>query len=96
MIQGEGLGHFYDLRSNSTLRPVRSVPFEARDFGWLKERAATIEEKIPKGDEAEGDFSLEGLSCVGCVWLVENIYRHHHGAHTHPTHTHTWRRSTWK
>ena len=80
MIQGEGLGHFYDLRSNSTLRPVRSVPFEARDFGWLKERAAIIEEKIPKGDEAEGDFSLEGLSCVGCVWLVENIYRHHHGA----------------
>jgi len=80
MIQGEGLGHFYDIRSNSTLRPVRSVPFEARDFGWLNERTATIEEKIPKGEEAEGDFSLEGLSCVGCVWLVENVYRRHHGA----------------
>lgn len=80
MIQGEGLGHFYDLRSNSTLRPVRSVPFEARDFGWLKERTVAIEENIPEGEEAEGDFSLEGLSCVGCVWLVENIYRRHHGA----------------
>jgi Cu2+-exporting ATPase len=80
MIQGEGLGHFYDLRSNSTLRPVRSVPFEARDFGWLKERAAAIEENIPKGEEAEGDFSLEGLSCVGCVWLVENVFKRHHGA----------------
>jgi Cu2+-exporting ATPase len=80
MIQGEGLGHFYDLRSNSTLRPVRSVPFEARDFAWLKERAATIEESVPKGEEAEGDFSLEGLSCVGCVWLVENVFRRHHGA----------------
>jgi len=80
MIQGEGLGNFYDLRSNSTLRPVRSVPFEARDFAWLKERAAAIEETIVKGEEAEGDFSLEGLSCVGCVWLVENVFRRHHGA----------------
>lgn len=87
MIQGEGLGHFYDLRSNSTLRPVRSVPFEARDFGWLKERVVAIEENIPKGEEVEGDFSLEGLSCVGCVWLVENIFRRHQGsleASAHP------------
>lgn len=71
---------FYDLRSNSSIRPVRSVPFEARDFAWLEEMKTCIEENAAPGEEVEADFSLEGLSCVGCVWLVENIYLRQKGA----------------
>ncbi len=80
LILHEGMERFYDLRSNSTIRPVRSVPFEARDFAWLAELKQATEEKVGAGHEAEADFSLEGLSCVGCVWLVENIFQRQAGA----------------
>ena len=80
LIHHEGLDRFYDLRSSSSLRPVRSLPFESRDFGWLEETKAAAEEKSGAGKPVESDFSLEGLSCVGCVWLVENIFLRQPGA----------------
>ncbi len=80
LIQNEGLDRFYDLRSSSTVRPARSVPFEAHDFSWLENQVLEMEAKSKPGDELEGDFSLEGISCVGCVWLVEKIYLRHAGA----------------
>jgi P-type Cu2+ transporter len=80
LIHSEGLDRFYDLRSNSTLRPVRSLPFESRDFAWLEDVKRAAEEKAAPEETAEADFSLEGLSCVGCVWLAENIFGRQEGA----------------
>lgn len=80
LIHHEGMEKFYDLRSNSSIRPVRSIPFEARDFAWLEEMKAATEGDVASGKEVEADFSLEGLSCVGCVWLVENIFMRQQGA----------------
>ncbi|MFD2255313.1 heavy metal translocating P-type ATPase [Luteolibacter algae] len=80
LIHEEGLDRFYELRSSSTIRPVRSTPFEAQDLAWLAEHIAKTEENHPVGQPVEADFSLEGLSCVGCVWLVESIFLRHPGA----------------
>lgn len=80
LIQNEGLSRFYDLRSNSSIRPVRSLPFETRDLSWLETAKAKAEQDIPQGSAVEADFSLEGLSCVGCVWLVEKIFDRQQGA----------------
>lgn len=80
LIHHEGLDRFYDLRSNSSIRPVRSLPFESRDFAWLEEMKRSIEGNPAADGTVEADFSLEGLSCVGCVWLVENIFQRHPGA----------------
>ena len=80
LIHHKGLGRFYDLRSNSSIRPVRSVPFEAHDFAWLEETMRATEENPAADGTVEADFSLEGLSCVGCVWLVENIFQRQPGA----------------
>ncbi len=88
LIHHEGLDRFYDLRSNSSIRPVRSVPFEEKDFQWLKDEVAKVEEALPSGEEAQAEFSMEGLSCVGCVWLVEKIFQKYDGAieaAAHPT-----------
>ncbi|WP_411827040.1 heavy metal translocating P-type ATPase [Luteolibacter sp. AS25] len=88
LIQSEGLDRFYDLRSDSTIRPVRSTPFETRDLAWLEELKTKTEDGHVSGDTVESDFSLEGLSCVGCVWLVENIFKRQPGAleaAAHPT-----------
>jgi P-type Cu2+ transporter len=80
LIHHEGLDRFYDLRGRSTVRPVRSLPFESRDFGWLDELVERAESGVAPGEPAEADFSLEGMSCVGCVWLVENIFQRQAGA----------------
>ena len=80
LIHDEGLDRFYDLKGKTSVRPVRSLPFEAHDFSWLGEMKATAEAAVSEGETAEADFSLEGLSCVGCVWLVENIFQRQPGA----------------
>jgi Cu2+-exporting ATPase len=74
LIQDEGLERFYDLRRDTPVRPARSVPFEAHDFGWLDAVVAGAESTVGAGDAAQAEFALEGISCVGCVWLVEKVF----------------------
>ena len=78
LIHDEGLDRYYTLRQDSPVKPVRSVPFEAHDFTWLIDRVREIESV--SGKSAEGDFSLDGISCIGCVWLVEKIFLRQPGA----------------
>lgn len=79
MIQNEGLDRFYDLKGSSTVRPARSVPFESHDFTWL-EATITQPTEPTSGETATADFSIEGISCVGCVWLVEKVFLRQPGA----------------
>ncbi len=88
MIHSEGLDHFYKLRQNKTLAPVKSTPFEPKDFEWLEKIQDEVELLDNQQSTAEADFSAEGVSCVGCVWLIENVYKKHRGAidiQVHPT-----------
>jgi P-type Cu2+ transporter len=80
LIHEEGLDRYYTLRQDSPLKPVRSVPFESHDFTWLKESVEEIEAKAAPVKTVEADFSLEGISCIGCVWLVEKIFLRNPGA----------------
>jgi Cu2+-exporting ATPase len=80
LIHHEGLDRFYELRGVSTAKPARSVPFESHDFSWLPTVTRGDEGSQNPGESAEADFSLEGLSCVGCVWLVEKIFLRQPGA----------------
>ena len=80
LIHDEGLDRYYTLRQDTPVKPVRSVPFEAHDFTWLIEKVSEIESGTTPGKSVEGDFSLDGISCIGCVWLVEKIFLRQPGA----------------
>lgn len=80
LIHNEGFDRFYELRGSSTVRPVRSLPFESRDFTWLDEAVAAAEAGQEPGAGVDAEFSLEGISCVGCVWLIEHLFLRHDGA----------------
>lgn len=88
LIRGQGLDRFYDLKGGAVMAPVRSRPFEEHDWSWLgpvRERAEA--EARVRGGCAHADFALEGISCIGCVWLVERLFLRHAGAvraHGHP------------
>ncbi len=81
MISEQGFGQFYDLKQGIAVAPVRSRPFEEHDFSWLPAKVAQAEqEATARGGEARLDLGLEGISCVGCVWLVEKLFTRHPGS----------------
>ncbi|MFC7339576.1 heavy metal translocating P-type ATPase metal-binding domain-containing protein [Haloferula chungangensis] len=81
MIHDSGFDRFYDLKQGLATAPVRSRPFEEHDFSWAAPLVAKGEEIAEaKGGSAAMDCSLEGISCVGCVWLVEKLFENHPGA----------------
>lgn len=81
MIQESGFDRFYELKQGLATTPVRSRPFEEHDFSWADAPIATAESKATeKGEAASLDASLEGISCVGCVWLIEKLFERHPGA----------------
>ncbi len=95
LIHDEGLDRYYTLRKDTPVKPVRSVPFETHDFTWLIEKVSEIESA--PGKNVEGDFSLDGISCIGCVWLVEKIFLRQPGAIEAAAHPPTGRvHQTWQ
>jgi len=79
LIREQGFDRFYDLKGSTVAAPVRSRPFEEHDFSWLEAHQARAEEATT-GGIARADFSVEGISCVGCVWLMEKLFLRHPGA----------------
>lgn len=80
LISENGFEQFYDLKQGLAVAPVRSRPFEEHDFSWLPAKVAMAEEKaMAAGDGARLDLALEGISCVGCVWLVEKLFTRYPG-----------------
>ena len=81
LISEQGFGQFYDLKQGIAVAPVRSRPFEEHDFSWLAPKMAEAEIKAQAHHEAARlDLGLEGISCVGCVWLVEKLFARHPGS----------------
>lgn len=79
MIAEQQLGHYYDLRRDTLATPVKSRPFEQHDFSWF-EPLQLHSETAAAGGIAQADVALDGISCVGCVWLIETLFLRHDGA----------------
>lgn len=86
LINDSGLDQFYSLKQGLATTPVKSRPFEEHDFSWLP--ALVDEAEKSSREEASLDLSLDGISCVGCVWMIETLFARHPGsvrAAAHPT-----------
>ncbi|HEX2749468.1 MAG TPA: heavy metal translocating P-type ATPase metal-binding domain-containing protein [Verrucomicrobiales bacterium] len=72
LILQNGLDQFYVLKGSSPVPPVKSAALLRRDYGWLRELA----ERRPAGAAGRAEsyeFAVQGISCTGCVWLIERI-----------------------
>ena len=76
-IVREGLERFYTLKDRA-VAPAGSAVFQPRDYAWLAEAVAIAEAGAPKA--AELVLDVQGISCVGCVWLIERLFRRRAGA----------------
>ena len=69
-----GLERFYELKGDEVLPPVGSRPFQKADESWLEAEQQSAEEATETG-VASGLYGLEGISCIGCVWLIEAVFK---------------------
>jgi len=72
LLQKRGFQEFYQF--GETQAPAGNFVFHNRDFDWLRD--------LQKEAGAAGTLTLDiqGISCAGCVWLLEAIFAAHPGA----------------
>ena len=72
MLHEQGFEHFYELKGSQALPPVAAQALRDMDYQWLEEASR---------GKAELALSIQGLSCVGCVWLIDRLFAQQPGAH---------------
>jgi Cu2+-exporting ATPase len=81
LLMEEGFERFYDLKGGKMLSPVAPEALRERDYEWLETQLAAAEQACAVCDgRAELRLSVQGLSCVGCVWLIERVFARLPGA----------------
>ncbi|TAG11276.1 MAG: HAD family hydrolase [Verrucomicrobia bacterium] len=79
MIHDGGFDQYYQLRNGQAGSPVMSVPFEAHDFRDLRKIVDATNQEDASQHVATATFSVDGISCIGCVWLIEKLILRHSG-----------------
>lgn len=74
LIQGGGLGEYY-RQQDQVGQPVGDRAFAHPDHVSIKK----LQEQAESGADAEVVLPLKGMSCLGCVWLVEQLCRRQPG-----------------
>ncbi|MGD1979691.1 MAG: heavy metal translocating P-type ATPase metal-binding domain-containing protein, partial [Akkermansiaceae bacterium] len=77
LIMVEGLDDFYKLQDGQAGRPVGERPFESPKIDWLENLIATNSDG---GEQITIKLRISGVTCVGCVWLIERLFIAYPGA----------------
>jgi Cu2+-exporting ATPase len=76
LLHKRGLEDFY--RYGETLSPAGSFVFHERDYAWIE--ALRVASEAGAADLAEATVEVQGISCAGCVWLLEAVFLEQRGA----------------
>lgn len=79
LLHQEGLAHFYEIKGSAALPPVSPQALRELDYEWLALQVSEAE-RVETQQVAELRLAVQGLSCVGCVWLIERVFVRHEGA----------------
>lgn len=76
LVHEHGLGGYYRIKDEITA-PADAAVFQPRDYGWLEEaqREAETTDGVPALT-----LDIQGISCAGCVWLIERVFQQLPGA----------------
>lgn len=80
LVHEHGLDNYYKFKESVTT-PVDAAVFQPRDFVWLETLQAEAEQSAG-GEPPEMRLSIQGISCAGCVWLIERLFQQQPGART--------------
>lgn len=76
LVHDRGLDDYYKIR-DAIVAPVDPSVFQARDFTWLTELQGAAEKAAGTPDL---ELEVQGISCAGCVWLIERLFHQQPGA----------------
>ncbi len=77
LVHEYGLGGYYRIKDEVTA-PADNALFQSRDYAWLESLQAEAERPAPGVPELS--LEVQGISCAGCVWLIERIFQQLPGA----------------
>ncbi|HVU32621.1 MAG TPA: heavy metal translocating P-type ATPase metal-binding domain-containing protein [Opitutaceae bacterium] len=77
LIHEQGLAGYYRIKDEVTA-PADAGVFQLRDYSWLEE-AQRVAEAAPR-DPPLLTLDVQGISCAGCVWLIERVFQTMPGA----------------
>lgn len=76
LVHEHGLAGYYRIKDEITA-PADAAVFQPRDYAWL-------EDAQREADAADGipalTLDVQGISCAGCVWLIERVFQQQPGA----------------
>lgn len=79
LLADNDLTRFYELKGSKAVPPVGSKAFRQVETDALevvlKQAEASSEKPV-----VMATFCIEGISCIGCVWLIEAIFKRQEGA----------------
>jgi Cu2+-exporting ATPase len=79
LLHKRGLEDFY--RYGQTRAPVGQAVFHERAWAWLAESQREVEARAADSvDVVELILQVQGISCAGCVWLLEAVFEEQAGA----------------
>ncbi len=80
LVHEHGLDRYYDIKDKVTV-PADPAVFQPRDYAWLTSMQRQAEEETrDSGQPPELTLSVQGISCAGCVWLIERVFQQQPGA----------------
>ncbi|WP_404420261.1 heavy metal translocating P-type ATPase [Nibricoccus sp. IMCC34717] len=78
LVHEEGLEAYYKIK-DSVIPPADVALSPARDFNWLASAQAEAE-RLAGDATPQLVLDIQGISCAGCVWLIERLFRKTEGS----------------
>ncbi len=83
LVHEHGLAGYYRIKDDVTT-PADAAVFQPRDYAWLDALQRTAETAVTSNTNSSASpeltLDIQGISCAGCVWLIERIFQQQAGA----------------
>ena len=81
LVHDEGLDAYYKIKDQVTV-PADPSLLQPRDYAWLAAAQKEAEARATADQVSSPRLLLDvqGISCVGCVWLIEKVFLKQSGA----------------
>lgn len=82
LVLEHGLGGYYRIKDEITA-PADAAVFQPRNYAWLEAAQHVAEHAATANGSArvpELTLDVQGISCAGCVWLIERVFQQQEGA----------------
>jgi len=83
LVHEHGLDGYYRIKDDVTT-PADAAVFQPRDYAWLETLQRNVDAPANAAARPEGipelTLDIQGISCAGCVWLIERVFQQQPGA----------------